>query len=132
MVIGVLLRRSGRLPTNAPASLNAFIIHVSLPALTLLAVHRLAVDTTLLAPAAMAWLMFGLGWAVFGWLGGVLKLRAPTIGALILTGSLANTSFIGVPMIEAYFGGHGVGLGLFIDQAGTYLSGQDAMRFLAA
>lgn len=39
----------------------------------------------------------------------------------MLTGSLANTSFIGVPMIEAYFGGSGVGLGLLIDQAGTYL-----------
>lgn len=50
-----------------------------------------------------------------------MKLRPATIGALMLTGSLGNTSFIGVPMIEAYFGGHGVGLGLLIDQAGTYL-----------
>jgi len=120
-VIGMLLRYSGRLPANAHVSLNGFIIHVSLPALTLLAVHRLAFDKTLLAPAAMAWIMFGLGCVFFWWIGRVMKLRAATIGALILTGSLANTSFIGVPMIEAYFGGHGVGLGLFIDQAGTYL-----------
>ena len=120
-VIGMLLRRSGRLPANAHTSLNGFIIHVSLPALTLLSVHRLAFDKALLAPAAMAWIMFGLGCAFFWWIGRVMKLRAPTIGALMLTGSLANTSFIGVPMIEAYFGGHGVGLGLLIDQAGTYL-----------
>lgn len=120
-VIGMLLRRSGRLPSNAHTALNGFIIHVSLPALTLLSVHRLAFDKALLAPAAMAWIMFGLGCAFFWWIGRMMALRPPTIGALILTGSLANTSFIGVPMIETYFGRQGVGLGILIDQAGTYL-----------
>lgn len=120
-VIGMLLRRSGRLPVNAHASLNGFIIHVSLPALTLVSVHKLAFDKALLAPAAMAWIMFGLGCAFFWWIGHMMKLRTPTIGALMLTGSLANTSFIGIPMIEAFFGSQGVGLGILIDQAGTYL-----------
>lgn len=120
-VIGMLLRRSGRLPTNAHSSLNGFIIHVSLPALTLVSVHRLVFDKALLAPAAMAWIMFGLGCAFFWWIGRIMKLRTPTIGALMLTGSLANTSFIGVPMIETYFGKQGVGFGILIDQAGTYL-----------
>jgi len=110
-VIGLLLRRSGRVPSNAHASLNGFIIHVSLPALTLLSVHRLAFDKTLLAPAAMAWITFGLGCAFFWWIGRVMKLRAPTIGALILTGSLANTSFIGVPMIEPILAGTASGSG---------------------
>jgi len=120
-VLGMLLKRSGKLPSNAHVSLNGFIIHVSLPALTLLSVHKLVLDKALLAPAAMAWIMFGLGCAFFWSVGRMMKLRGPTTGALILTGSLANTSFIGVPMIEAYFGAHGVGLGLLIDQAGTYL-----------
>jgi len=40
-VAGMLLRRSGRMPENAPATLNSFIIHVSLPALTLLYIHEL-------------------------------------------------------------------------------------------
>lgn len=120
-IIGMLLRRSGRLPANAHASLNGFIIHVSLPALTLVSVHKLSLDVALLAPAAMAWIMFGLGCAFFWWVGRLLKLRAATVGALMLTGSLGNTSFIGVPMIETYFGSQGVGLGMLIDQAGTYL-----------
>ena len=120
-MLGMLLKRSGKLPSNAHVSLNGFIIHVSLPALTLLSVHKLVLDKALLAPAAMAWIMFGLGCAFFWTVGRMMKLRGPTTGALILTGSLANTSFIGVPMIEAYFGAHGVGLGLLIDQAGTYL-----------
>jgi len=120
-VIGLLLRRSGRLPANAHTALNGFIIHVSLPALTLASVHRLRLEAALLAPAAMAWLMFGIGCAFFWWIGRRMKLRAPTVGALMLTGSLANTSFLGVPMIEAYFGAQHVALGILIDQAGTYL-----------
>jgi predicted permease len=119
--IGMLLRRSGRLPSNTHTSLNGFVIHVSLPALTLVSVHRLAFDNALLAPAAMAWIMFGVGCAFFWWMARLLALRAPTTGALMLTGSFSNTSFIGVPMIETYFGKQGVGLGILIDQAGTYL-----------
>lgn len=120
-VIGILLRQSGRLPVNAHAALNGFIIHISLPALTLSSVHRLTFELALLIPASMAWVMFALGCLFFWWVGRALKLPAPTVGALMLTGSLANTSFVGVPMIEAYFGKEWVGLGILIDQAGTYL-----------
>jgi len=119
--LGILLRRSGRLPGNAHVSLNSFIIHVSLPALTLVSVHSLVLDWVLLAPAAMAWVMFALGCAFFWWIGRVMRLPRPTVGALMLTGSLGNTSFVGVPMIEAYYGTHGIGIGILIDQAGTYL-----------
>jgi len=120
-LLGMLLRRSGRLPANAHAALNGFVIHISLPAVTLLYVHALRVDVGLLLPIAMAWVMFGLGFLVFRVLGRVLVLPRETVGALILTGSLANTSFIGLPMIETYYGAQGLGLGILIDQMGTYL-----------
>ena len=120
-VIGMLLRRSGRLPANAHAALNGFVIHISLPALTLLYVHSLRIDAGLLFPIAMAWVMFLVGFLVFRALGRALALPRETVGALVLTGSLANTSFIGLPMIEAYYGPQGLGLGILIDQMGTYL-----------
>ena len=120
-LLGMGLRRSGRLPANAHSALNGFVMNVSLPALTLLAVHRLALDRSLLAPASMAWVLFGLGCGCLWLAARALRLPRATTGALILTGSLANTSFVGLPMIEAHFGAHGVGLGIVIDQAGTYL-----------
>ena len=120
-LIGMLLRRSGRLPANAHAALNGFVIHISLPALTLLHVHALRIEPGLLFPIAMAWVMFGVGFLVFRTLGQILALPRETVGALILTGSLANTSFIGLPMIETYYGPQGIGLGILIDQMGTYL-----------
>ena len=90
-LIGMLLQRSGRLPANAHAALNGFVIHISLPALTLLYVHALHLEAKLLFPIAMAWVMFGVGFLVFRVLGRVLTLPRETVGALILTGSLANT-----------------------------------------
>ena len=120
-VLGMLLRRSGRLPDNAPAALNGFVVNVSLPALTLVYVHELSLSITLLFPLLMPWLVFGAGCAFFYLLGKWLKLSPATTGALMLTGSLGNTSFIGLPMIEAFFGARGLAIGILIDQAGTYL-----------
>ena len=120
-LVGMLLRWSGRLPANAHAVLNGFVIHVSLPALTLLYVHALRLEAGLLIPIAMPWVMFGVGFLLFRAAGRLLALSRGTVGALILTGSLANTSFIGLPMIEAYYGAQGLALGILIDQMGTYL-----------
>jgi len=131
-VVGMLLRRSGRLPDNAHAALNGFIIHVSLPALTLLYVHHLRADSTLLFPIAMAWVMFGAGFLFFRLIGRLTGLPAVTVGALTLTGSLANTSFIGLPMIETFYGTQGLALGILIDQMGTYLVLSTVGIFVAA
>lgn len=120
-VLGILLRRTGRLPDNAPAALNAFVLNVSLPALTLVYVHELSLSKSLIYPILMPWIMFAIGCAFFYGIGKWLRLPPATIGALTLTGSLANTSFMGLPMIEAFFGPQGLAIGILIDQAGTYL-----------
>lgn len=120
-VLGMVLRRSGRLPDNAPAALNGFVVNVSLPALTLVYVHELSISTSLVFALLMPWLVFLIGCAFFYGIGKWLRLPPATVGALMLTGSLANTSFIGIPMIETFFGLQGVAIGILIDQAGTYL-----------
>ncbi len=120
-VIGILLRRSKRLPENAHAAWNGFVIHVSLPALTLVYVHDLKLSAELLFPALMAWLLFGAGCAFFWSVGKLLRLPPRTVGALMLVGGLGNTSFVGLPMIETYYGTRGLGVGILVDQAGTYL-----------
>ena len=120
-LLGILLRRSGRLPDNAAAALNGFVIHISLPALTLTYVHGLKLQTSLILPALMAWLMFGIGCGFFWLAGRSFSFSRATTGGLMLTGGLANTSFIGLPMIETFYGPQFLGLGILIDQLGSYL-----------
>jgi len=91
-IVGILLRRFRRMPDNASATLNSFIIHVSLPALTLLYIHQLKLSGDVLLVGLMAWLVFGLSAGFFWLVGRWLKLPRATVGALILVGGLGNTS----------------------------------------
>jgi predicted permease len=120
-LLGILMRRIGRFPDATPSVLNGFIINISLPALTLLYVHELPIDRSLAYPTAMAWVLFGLGVIFFVTLGRAAGWSRGTIGGLILVGGLANTSFLGLPMIETFYGEEHLGLGILIDQLGSYM-----------
>lgn len=121
-VAGMLLHHFRRMPANAPAVLNSFIIHVSLPALTLLYVHDLHISGDIGLMAAMGWLLFILSAGFFFLVGRWLNLPRSTVGALILMGGLGNTSFVGLPMIEAYYGHQGLTSGVIVDQLGSFLA----------
>jgi predicted permease len=121
LLAGIGLRKTGRFPATTPAALNGFIIHISLPALTILHIHNLTIDSSLLLTAGMAWLLFGCSWLIFGTAGKLFKLDKETTGALILVAGLGNTSFVGLPMIEAYFGKEFLGIGIIADQLGSFM-----------
>lgn len=123
LLAGLLLRRSGRLPDNAHAALNAIILHVSLPAVTLRHLHDFRFDSGgALWPVLMPWALFAVGATLFYIVGRQLRLPAASVGALTLVGGFGNTSFVGLPMIETLQGSDGLGLGLLIDQLGSYLA----------
>lgn len=120
-IAGVLLHRYKRMPVNTPAVLNSFIIHVSLPSLTLLYVHELKLSGDVGLMAAMGWLLFAMSAGFFWVIGRWMNLSRATIGALTLTGGLSNTSYVGLPMIEAYYGHQGLASGIIVDQLGSFL-----------
>jgi predicted permease len=121
-IAGMLLRRLKRMPDNAPATLNSFIIHVSLPALTLLYIHPLKLSNDVLLIGLMAWLVFGLSAGFFWLIGRWLKLPRATVGALILVGGLGNTSFFGLPMVEAFYGKEALTTAIIADQLGSFFA----------
>jgi predicted permease len=120
-VLGIVLRQSGRLPENTPAALNGFIVHISLPAVVLLYVHGLRIDASLVYSVLTPWILFAVGLLVFVTASKLARWSPQTTGGLILSGSLANTSFLGLPMIETFYGVSFLGVGILIDQLGTYM-----------
>lgn len=121
-VAGILLKRFNRMPDNAPATLNSFIIHVSLPALTLLYIHQLKLSGDMLLTGLMAWLVFGMSAGCFWLVGRWLSLPRATTGALILVGGLGNTSFFGLPMVEAFYSQSGLSTAIIADQLGSFFA----------
>ncbi|CCH50421.1 AEC family transporter [Pseudodesulfovibrio piezophilus] len=121
-LLGVVLRRGKIVDEKGVVALNGIIIHVSLPALALLYTHSLPVGPELLIPAAMAWILFGVGLLVFYGIGKVFGLDRKTITCLTLCAGLGNTSFVGLPMIEAFYGREFLGVGMLCDTAGTFMA----------
>ena len=121
LAVGMLLRMGRRVPDNAHLALNGFIIHVALPALILGQIHGLRLSTNLVWPVLMPWLLFALSAALFMALSRATQWSRGTTGALIMTAGLANTSFVGLPMIETFYGADNLYIGILIDQLGTYL-----------
>lgn len=122
LLAGMVLRRTGRFPDTAPAAFNGYVIHVALPAAALLYLHSIQFDASMIMTPLMPWLLFLLSWGFFALLGRMLVLPRRTIGALILLGGLGNTSFVGLPMIEAYYGKELLGVGILADQLGTFMT----------
>lgn len=120
--LGYGLRRAGVFPEGSAQAFNLFVIYVPLPALILLKVPSMAISGELLVPMLLPWAMLGLSAGAvlalarrFGWDRGVT-------GALLLTVPLGNTSFVGIPMVTAFYGGEGVPYAVVYDQLGTFMA----------
>lgn len=118
--IGLLLRRSPQFPQNTGQILNAYVIYVALPALVFQKIPYLTFGKELLFPALMPWILLLLTvptvLAVARWRGW----SRATTGAMLIVIPLGNTSFIGFPMIEAFFGAEGIPYALLYDQLGSF------------
>jgi len=122
VVAGILFRKTGRTPDGAHSTLNAVIIHLSLPAVTLHTLHTFKFDLSKLWPVLMPWVLFGVGAIAFGaigrWLGPDTCQRWSPYARREPWQHLVR----GLPMSESLQGADGLGLGLLIDQLGSYFA----------
>jgi predicted permease len=121
LFLGIFLQRIPDFPENASKTFNAYLIYVVLPAIALLYIPRIVIGTELILPVLVAWIGFFLSWLVFSQVGKIKSWERGTIGCLIITAGLANTSFIGIPIIEALYGTEGLKIAILIDQPGSFV-----------
>tara|TARA_Y100000815_G_scaffold62556_3_gene51035 strand:- start:19273 stop:20223 length:951 start_codon:yes stop_codon:yes gene_type:complete len=121
MLAGVGLQRVKAFPKNAYVALNQFVIYISLPALALYYIPKIAVSFKLLYPLGVAWIGFLLAFLFFFTLGRAMGWSKKLTGCLILTAGLGNTSFVGFPIIEALYGKEGLQTAIIVDQPGTFV-----------
>lgn len=121
--VGAALRRWRLVPVGAPAVLNQLLVMVFMPALTFLHLAVARLDSHFLLPVLAPWLIFGAAYLFFELVGRRMQLSRATIGALILTGGISSTSFVGFPIFELLYGREGLELGIMMSQAGSFLIG---------
>ncbi|PZX49860.1 AEC family transporter [Algoriphagus chordae] len=122
LLLGLFLQKQSNLPLEKITKwVNAYLLNIVLPALALLYIPQINPGWDLLLPISSAWFTFLLSWLIFGLLGKVLKWDNQTTGCLVIVAGLANTSFMGFPVVEGLYGKEALPTALLIDQGGSFL-----------
>ncbi len=113
---GIWFRKSSKLPKDAHKGINAWIINIALPAVSFKYLPHITFSKALIFPLASPVIIWVFGWLYFTLYAKSQQLSKATLGGLKLTGSLSNTSFIGFPLIIAYFSEKEIGTAILCDQ----------------
>lgn len=121
LFIGITIQRVKNFPTNTATVLNQYILYVALPAMALHYLPKIQLSWDLLLPASVAWIAFGLSFLFFNFLGKIYSWSKKLTGCLIITAGLGNTSFVGIPIIQALYGDEGLNTLIIVDLPGTFV-----------
>ncbi|MDD2905963.1 MAG: AEC family transporter [Sulfurimonas sp.] len=119
---GYSIQKLRLFPDNAATTCNQFIITIAFPAIILLQVPKIDFSYEMLLPAFIAWIVMFFSALFVLLLSKILHFSKEVTGALLLVGVLTNSSFLGIPIINAYFGAEAIGYVLVYDQLGTFLA----------
>lgn len=116
ILAGILFRKSKSLPKDAHKGINAWIIYIALPAVSFKYLPHITWTKDLLFPALAPVCIWLAGWIFITMYSRLRNLSKATSGGLKLTSSLSNTSFVGFPLIVAYFSEKELGIAIICDQ----------------
>ncbi len=121
IAIGYFFQKIKLFPKDTPTALNQFVIYISLPALILLEIPTLEFSKETMIPMIMAWSIMTISAILTFFASKLFKFTKEVTGALMLVTVLGNTSFLGIPLIEAYYGKEATAYILVYDQLGTFI-----------
>ena len=119
---GYGLRRAGLARPETAKDLNHVVFYLTLPPLIFLALHGATLSTSLLALPAIAWGVTLVALALGFLLARALRLPRPLGGALIVAMAFGNTTFLGYPIIQGFYGTEHLTLAIFYDLLGATLA----------
>jgi len=101
---GIILSRLRLLPTDAHKGVNAWVINVALPALSLRYVPEIQWSSQLLLPMIGPPVVWMGAWLYARIYDSKKRLPGGSRTALRVTSGLGNTAFLGFPMVAAFYG----------------------------
>ena len=121
LLLGMILQRIKGFPKDSHLVLNAIIIYVCLPALTLLYTTEIHFQRSQILPILMPYILFGGAFLFFKIIAPIAQFDRSTTGALTLTAGISSISFVGYPIFELLFGKEGLQMGVLMSQAGSFV-----------
>lgn len=116
ILAGIFFRKSKTLPKDAHKGINAWIIYLALPAVSFKYLPHITWTKELLFPALAPVVVWMFGWLFITLYSQFRNISKATSGGLKLISSLSNTSFVGFPLIIAYFSEKELAVAIICDQ----------------
>jgi len=113
----MLTRRYQALPEGSHKSINAWLINLALPAVSFKYLPHIQWNSSLLLPLLSPLAVWLCGWLYVRMYAKATRIDKRTEGGMKLAAGLSNTSFVGFPLIIAYFGEQHLGTGIICDQS---------------
>jgi len=132
LAIGACCKHIKRFGPETPAVLNTFVLYIALPALILQKIPSLQFSADLLIPALVPWLLLVIVVLLILAISRYLKWSKEVTVAMLIVLPLGNTSFLGFPMISAFFGDSYLPYALIYDQVGSFVALATYSTMLAA
>ncbi len=121
LVAGMFFRRSNLLPGDSHKGINAWLLYMAMPAVSFKYLPHIQWSTHLLFPVLAPILV---------WVGARIYIRIysaraniskSTAAGLTLSGGMSNASFLGFPMVTAFFSEKDIAIAVICDQMGFIL-----------
>lgn len=132
IVIGYVISRLNIFSKDAPTILNQFVIYISLPAMILLQVPKLSFSMDMVIPIVIAWSVMSISAILILLLSKFFSFSREITGCLMLVSILTNSSFLGIPILNAYMGESALPYVLVYDQLGTFIALATYGTFIAS
>jgi predicted permease len=116
IVAGWLLKRLRVLPDDAHKGINIWVLYIAVPAFALKYIPAIHWSDALLLPAVMPVVVWSGSWLVFRLYSLWRPMDTATRTALTLVAGLGNTSFLGFPLVSAYYGDAALPIAVISDQ----------------
>ena len=122
LAIGYIFSKGKIFDDKAPIILNQFLIYIALPALVLLKIPTIKIDSNVLTPIIISWIVMLSSAFLIVILSKIMNFARDVTGSLLLVAVLGNTSFLGIPMVTSYLGNGALPYIVIYDQIGTFLA----------
>ena len=121
IIAGIISRKFNWVAKDGFKSLNAWVLYFGLPAISFNFLPKLSWDNSLLFTMLGPIAVFSASVFFFYIVEKITRISKRTSHTLMLIAGLSNTSFVGFPLITAYFGADALPIGIVSDQMTFFL-----------
>lgn len=116
IIAGMIFRATNSIHPEAHKGINTWILYIALPAVSFKYIPKIQWSESMLLPAATSIIVWLGGWVFMEVYCRYKHYSQRSRSTLELASAYSNTSFLGFPLITAYFGAQDISIAIICDQ----------------